>query len=69
MTTDKTALTNDRLRERSYEFSDEPIVFFCECGDPHCFRPVWLTADEFDRARALGEALVVEHAPQRSVAA
>jgi hypothetical protein len=57
-----TARVNDRVRERSYADSDEPISFFCECGE-HCFRTVWLTADAFDLARLLGEPLLAAHAP------
>lgn len=59
---DRLARANDRMRESSYPLSDEPVPFFCECDDPHCYRPVWLTADEFDRGRALAEPVLAEHA-------
>lgn len=29
----------------------EPIAFFCECADPECYQPVWLTATDYERAR------------------
>lgn len=29
----------------------EPIAFFCECGEPGCDRPAWLTLLEFERVR------------------
>jgi hypothetical protein len=42
---------------------DEPIPFFCECEDEHYRQAVWLTAPEYDQARAAPEwlALVAGH--------
>ena len=44
-------------------FPDEPIAFFCECGDQRCYRAVWLTGPAYDQARAAPEwlALVPGH--------
>ena len=28
-----------------------PVKVFCECPSPQCFQPVWLTPDEYERAR------------------
>jgi hypothetical protein len=43
---------NDAIRETLGQFrDDEPIPFFCECGDERCCRAVWLTAPEYDGAR------------------
>jgi hypothetical protein len=36
------------------------IAFFCECADPGCYQPVWLTVAGYERARADGRVL---HAP------
>jgi hypothetical protein len=63
-----TANVNDRVRERSYASSDEPISFFCECGE-HCFRTIWLTADEFDAWRAFDLPVVVDHPAHAGAAA
>jgi hypothetical protein len=47
---------NERLRDDlSDSGSTEPIAFFCECADPGCYRPVWLTLDEYRQARSLPE--------------
>jgi hypothetical protein len=29
----------------------EPVAFFCECSDPGCYQPVWLTPAQFMLAR------------------
>jgi hypothetical protein len=28
------------------------VAFFCECADPTCYGPVWLTPSEYERARS-----------------
>ena len=30
---------------------EDPVAFFCECEDPGCYRPVWLTPAEYEEAR------------------
>lgn len=67
-TRETTAKINDRVRELSFSQSDEPIAFFCECGEEGCYRSVWLTPDEFDRSRALEEPVVAEHVSAKHVA-
>jgi hypothetical protein len=40
---------NRNLRERSETRSDdEPIPFFCECANPACYSPIWMSAAAFD---------------------
>jgi hypothetical protein len=41
-------LMRDGLRKRD---PGEAIAFFCECADPDCYQPVWLTGEEYDRLR------------------
>jgi hypothetical protein len=31
---------------------DEKIMRYCECADPHCFAPVYLTREEYETIRA-----------------
>ena len=45
----------------------EPVAFFCECSDPHCFRPVWLTPTEYEQARSAPEWVAT--APEHEAAA
>jgi hypothetical protein len=55
---------NDAIRETSCHLrDDEPIPFFCECNNERCCQAVWLTAPEYDQARAEPEwlALVPGH--------
>lgn len=40
---------------------DRPIAFFCECDDPTCYRPVWLTSAEYEWKRAESPALAPSH--------
>lgn len=40
----------------------EPIAFFCECDDPDCYRPVWLSRTEYERRRVDAPALAPSHA-------
>ncbi len=42
---------------------DEAIPFFCECDDPDCFAPAWLTRQAYDRLRAnaANRALTAPH--------
>jgi hypothetical protein len=51
---------NRRLRDLNAG-AEGPIAFFCECGDPECYRPVWLTALEFDEAGSAGADLLADH--------
>lgn len=41
----------------------EPVAFFCECSDPRCYRPVWLTLAAYEQARSDPEwvAVASEH--------
>jgi hypothetical protein len=45
---------------------DDRIAFFCECDDDRCYQVIWLTVDQYRRARtnpqwqALGDAHVSE---------
>ena len=40
--------TNSRLGELlQIADVDRPIAFFCECDDPTCYQPVWLTLAEY----------------------
>ncbi|HUZ81883.1 MAG TPA: LuxR C-terminal-related transcriptional regulator [Gaiellaceae bacterium] len=41
----------------------EPIAFFCECANEDCYQAIWLSASEYDRARAdpRWEALIGDH--------
>ena len=55
---------NEVIREALRDFrDDEPIAFFCECGNERCHQAVWLTGPAYDRARAAPEwlALVPGH--------
>lgn len=38
----------ESLRANGYR---ESVAFFCECSDPGCYRPVWLTLEEYETAR------------------
>lgn len=43
---------NDLMRQRYWaDQGPAPIAFFCECDNPGCYRPVWLTAIAYDAAR------------------
>jgi hypothetical protein len=42
---------NDLIQESLHEAQSQPIAFFCECESPHCFQPVWLTPEEYERVR------------------
>ena len=40
---------NNNLRQRSEALpAAEPIAFFCECGSPTCYAPIWMTVASFD---------------------
>ena len=44
---------NNNLRQRSESLpAAEPIAFFCECGSPTCYAPIWMTAASFDAGAA-----------------
>jgi len=53
-------MRGDGLRRRD---EVEAIAFFCECGRADCYRAVWLSGREYDRARTSPEwvALVDGH--------
>jgi hypothetical protein len=58
---------NDRIR--SLDAGSDLHYFFCECADPHCFRPVALGADRYDDTRRTGAPLYAPDCPLRPVAA
>jgi hypothetical protein len=67
MAPDRRAVNDYRRRA----FGDEPgrrIAFVCECDDDRCRRAVLLTVAEYDEARSLGRAVVVDqsHAPSEA---
>jgi len=40
---------NNNLRQRSEALpAAEPIAFFCECGSPTCYAPIWMTVASFE---------------------
>jgi len=40
---------NGNLRALSATFAhSDPIAFFCECQNPSCFAPVWMSVTAFD---------------------
>jgi hypothetical protein len=43
----RTVNTNMRDVSAPLALSD-PIAFFCECGSPSCYSPVWMSAEVFD---------------------
>ena len=49
---------NEVIREALGHFRhDEPIAFFCECGNERCYKAVWLSGRAYDHARAVPEWL------------
>ena len=50
---------NDRIRATSPDESVDPVPFFCECDGGGCGQSVWLTAAEYDEARALHATAIV----------
>lgn len=44
---------------------EEPVAFFCECGDPDCYRAVWLSPARYaEEARDPRWSVAApEHAP------
>ena len=50
---------NDRTRETSPDDSADPIPFLCECDGGECGQSVWLTAAEYDEARAMHATAIV----------
>ena len=57
---------NTTMRELSGSFTgSEPIAFFCECRNPHCFSSVWMSASVFDATVAghTGWMLLEGHEP------
>jgi hypothetical protein len=59
---------NELMRDGlPFDDPDEPIPFFCECGDSHCLQVVWLTASEYRerRAEATGFLVADSHGGER----
>ena len=50
---------NDRIRETSPAGSSDPIAFLCECGSHTCDQSCWVTAAEYDNARASRPTAIV----------
>ena len=46
----------------------DAVAFFCECGRDSCYRPVWLTADEYDESRRRSDWLAVSASHRESAA-
>jgi hypothetical protein len=46
------------LRVLRDERSDYEIAFFCECGRPGCYAPVWLTAGVYETRVAASQPIV-----------
>lgn len=43
---------NDMMRDALETWdASRAISFFCECPNPHCHQPVWLTITDYDKAR------------------
>ena len=59
LTTDLRA-SNDYRRRTFGGRADRLVAFVCECADAGCHRAVLLTADEYDRLRAAGRAILVD---------
>jgi len=38
---------------------EEPIAFFCECGEAGCCEPVWLTPTDYEQLRGEPRASVL----------
>ena len=52
---------NDWMRD-TLSYADQ-AAFFCECADPTCFKPVWLTSSDYETARADPSTLLLgDHA-------
>jgi hypothetical protein len=51
---------NDYRRRTFGGRADRLVAFVCECVDTECRRAVLLTAEEYDRLRAAGKAVVVD---------
>jgi hypothetical protein len=47
------------LRVLRDDSSDHEIAFFCECGRPDCYAPVWLTAAAYEARLAASEPIVL----------
>ena len=63
-TPDVMRIVNELVREApNDEGRAEPVAFFCECSDPGCYRPVWLTIVEYELVRDHPDrvALASEH--------
>jgi hypothetical protein len=40
---------NTNLRRRSESVAgNDPIAFFCECGNANCYSPIWMPVTAFD---------------------
>jgi hypothetical protein len=48
-------IINERVTawpERQAAPATEKLMFYCECGDEHCYERVYLTAEEYEAIRA-----------------
>lgn len=50
---------------------EEPVPFFCECGDADCYRAVWLSPVRFteETSDPQWSAIAAEHGPAAASAA
>jgi hypothetical protein len=51
---------NDYRRRAFGQHSDRLVAFVCECTGESCRRAVLLTISQYDEARSLGRAVVVD---------
>jgi hypothetical protein len=51
---------NDYRRRAFGTDPERRVAFVCECDDAQCRRAVLLTVAEYDKARASGDAVVVD---------
>lgn len=52
----RVSATMRRVNDLMWETLDrgawtDPVPFFCECNREGCYRPVWLTPDEYEQGR------------------
>lgn len=49
---DRKRRANELMRSGLGHFDPaEPVPYFCECGWERCYKPVWLTHEEYDARR------------------
>ncbi len=54
------------LRVLRHERTGYEIAFFCECGRPGCYAPVWLTAGVYETRVAASQPIVLPGHPRPS---